>query len=132
MHIALMLKRVLLPNSLWGEAIVITCYAQNHYPIRTILQKNPYELWHGVKPNVKHLHIFYYDAHIHILEELKRKLDFKSYKCIFIGYNDELKGYRFYDPQNKKLLVCHAIIFDETPLFQISRTIQGRDIHKSS
>jgi hypothetical protein len=43
-----------------------------------------------------------------------------------------VKRYKFYDPQNKKLLICHVVIFDETPIFQISRIIQGRDIHKSS
>jgi len=39
------------------------------------------------------------DAHIHVLEELRQKLDSKSQKCIFIGYNDGVKGFKFYDPQ---------------------------------
>jgi hypothetical protein len=54
------------PNSLWGEAMTIACYVQNCSLVKIILQKTPYELWHGVKPNARHLHIFYCDAHIHI------------------------------------------------------------------
>jgi hypothetical protein len=66
-----MLKHVDLPNSLWGEAIA-TCYVQNHSPTYMVLQKNPYELWHGTKPNVRHLHIFGCDVHIHMSEDLEK------------------------------------------------------------
>jgi hypothetical protein len=62
-----------------------------------VLQKSPYELWHGAKSNVRHLHIFYCDAHIHVSKELRQKLNFNSQENIFIGYSDEMKGYNFYD-----------------------------------
>jgi hypothetical protein len=62
-----MLKYVGFPNSLWGE-VIATCYVQNHFPTQVVPQKNPYELWHGTKPNVKHLQIFYCYAHIHVSE----------------------------------------------------------------
>jgi hypothetical protein len=74
---------------------------------------------HGAKLDVRHLHIFGCDVHIHVLEELRQKLDSKSYKCIFNGYNDEVKGFRFYDPQNKKLIISCDVIFDETLVLQV-------------
>jgi hypothetical protein len=69
-------------------------------------------------------------VHIHIFEELKRKLDSKSHKHIFINYSYEVKGYKFYDPQNMKLLSSCDVIFDEIVLLQVSRTIQGGEIKK--
>jgi hypothetical protein len=36
-----------------------------------------------------------------------------------------MKGYKVYDSQNKKLIANHDVIFDETLLLQISRTMQG-------
>jgi hypothetical protein len=125
-----MLKNVGFSNFLRRGAIA-TCYVQNQSPTKVIVQKIPYELWHGAKPNVTHLHVFGCDAHIHVLEELRQKLDSKNQKCIFIGYNDEVKGFKFYDPQNKKLLISHDVIFDETLVLQVSRTMQGEKIHKS-
>ncbi len=103
-----MLKHVSFPNSLWGEAIAI-CYVQNQFPIKVVLQNNPYELWHGAKPNVRHLHIFGCDIHIHMPEELRQKLNSNSQENIFIGYNHGMKGYKFYDLQNKKLLASHDV-----------------------
>jgi hypothetical protein len=99
-------------------------------PTKTILQMTPYELWHGAKLNIKLFCIFGFDVHIHIFEKLGRKLDSKSHKCIFINYSDEVKGYKFYDPQNMKLLTSCDVIFDECFLLQVSRTIQGGEIQK--
>jgi hypothetical protein len=66
-----------------------------------------------------------------VLEELRQKLDSKSQKCIFIGYNDGVKGFKFYDPQNNKSIISCDVIFDETHVLQVSRTMQGGNIHKS-
>lgn len=90
-----------------------------------VIWKSPYEFWHGVKPNVGHLHIFGCDAHIHMLEEFKQKLNSNSHENIFIDYSDEMKGYKFYDSQNQKLITNHDVIFDEILLLQISKTMQG-------
>ena len=34
-------------------------------------------------------------------------------KCIFVGYSDESKGYRLYQPESKKLIISRDVIFDE-------------------
>ena len=33
-------------------------------------------------------------AYAHILDQLRKKLDSKGEKCIFVGYSDESKAYR--------------------------------------
>jgi hypothetical protein len=42
------------------------------------------------------------------------KLDFRSKKCIFIGYSSSQKGYRCLDPQNNRVYISRHVIFDET------------------
>ena len=49
----------------------------------------------------------------HVPKELRRKLDDKATKCIFVGYSRESKGYRLYDPHSKRIFSSRDVIFDE-------------------
>lgn len=40
-----------LPMGYWAEAVNITCYLLNRCMVRTFLEKTPYELLKGRKPN---------------------------------------------------------------------------------
>jgi hypothetical protein len=51
---------------------------------------------------------------VHILKEKRKKLDAKAEKCILVGYSDEQKGYKCYNPQNKQACVSRDVMFDET------------------
>ena len=37
-------------------------------------------------------------AYVHVLKDKLRKLDDKAEKCIIVGYSDEKKGYKCYNP----------------------------------
>ena len=54
-----------------------------------------------------------------VLLLLKKKLDSKARKCIFLGYESETKGYRLYDPERRR--VCHSrdVIFHEFSNYSI-------------
>ena len=54
------------------------------------------------------------DAYAHIPKEERKKLDFKGRKCVFVGYGDETKGYRLYDPAREKIFFSRNVVFDET------------------
>jgi len=41
------------------------------------------------------------------------KLDSKSRKYVFLGYVDEVKGYRLWDPTTHKLVISRDVIFVE-------------------
>ncbi|MFS7979978.1 putative RNA-directed DNA polymerase [Helianthus anomalus] len=45
--------------------------------------------------------------------QLRRKLESKSEKCIFIGYSSQSKGYRLYNPITKKFSVKRDVVFLE-------------------
>lgn len=52
-------------------------------------------------------------SYFHISIEKRSKLDCKSVKYIFMGYSNKTKGFRFYDPTTKILIINHDIIFSE-------------------
>jgi hypothetical protein len=53
-------------------------------------------------------------AYVHIPKEKRRKLDAKAEKCIFVGYSDEQKGYKCYNPQTKRACMSRDVVFDES------------------
>ena len=59
-----------------------------------MIDKTPQEVWNGKKPSVKHLKFFGCDAYVHVPKEKRSKLNNKYEKCSFIGYKDDMKGYK--------------------------------------
>ena len=50
--------------------------------------------------NIAHLRVF--STHAHTPAKLMKKLDDRSEKCIFIGYNEQSKAYTLCSPVTKK------------------------------
>ncbi|KAE8679159.1 Zinc ion binding, putative isoform 1 [Hibiscus syriacus] len=51
-------------------------------------------------------------AHVHVPDERRTKLDDKSESFIFIGYDANSKGYKLYNPNNKKFVISRDV-FEE-------------------
>lgn len=83
-----------LEKKFWGEAILTSTYLQNRLPSRS-LQKTPFELWWGRKPDLGHIRIFGSEAFVHVPDSKRGKLDSKARKLKFVGYCMDQKGYRF-------------------------------------
>ena len=73
----------------------------------------PQEAWSGVKPSVEHLRVWGCMACVHIPEAKRGKLDDKSFPCILLGVSDESKGYHFFDPKTKRIVVSKDVVFEE-------------------
>jgi len=78
------------------------------------------EVWSGYTPNVAHLRIFGCVAYAQVPEVKRKKLDNHGKKCIFIGYSEELKAYKLYNPLTKKLVVSRDVIFNEAEAWSCS------------
>jgi hypothetical protein len=52
-------------------------------------------------------------AYIHIPDALRPKWAKKSIRCIFIGYCETTKGWRFYEPSTRAIKVSRDVTFDE-------------------
>ena len=100
-----------MPQSFWGEAVNYVLYTKARLPTRALEGKTPYEAWHGIKPDVSHLRPFGCVCYHH-KEPKQQKLDIKSMKCRFLGYEAE-NQYRLWDIQNRKIIVSAHVRFDE-------------------
>lgn len=106
----------------WGDAVLTAGYLINVIPTKAIkCKKTPFELWHGKKPQIKHLRVFGSTAYVHN-KVIKNKFDEKSVKCILVGY--EPNGYRVWNCYKRKHEIVRDVIFDEID-FKISRPSSG-------
>ena len=80
------------------------CYLVNRSPSLTLDDKTPHEVWTSKKPFLKHLTIFGSDGYVYVPKENTSKLDKKVEKCIFIGYQYDIKGYKIWNPKTKKVV----------------------------
>ena len=58
-----------------------------------------------MKPTMNHFKVFGYVCYVFVLDHLYRKFDKKAIKCIFVGYDENRKGWRCYDPTIDKCYV---------------------------
>ena len=108
-----MLNENLLPDAYWVEAMSIAVYVVSRTPITGIHMITPYEKLYKQRPDFSHLKVFGSIAYVHIPDEKRRKLDPKAEKCVFIGYAQDRKGYKCYNPSTKKTWVSRDVVFDE-------------------
>ena len=47
-------------------------------------------------------------------------LDAKAEKCILVGYSEQQKGYKCYNPQTKQVCVSRDVLFDESTLWYLA------------
>lgn len=66
-------------------------------------------------------------GHVHVTEEKRKKLDDKSFMCIFLGVNEESKAFLMYDPVSKKIFISRDVIFEEEGKWSWKRN--GEETH---
>jgi hypothetical protein len=111
--VRIMLKEKHLPNEYWVDAVVCSVYIMNKIPTRSVKNQVPHESWSGKNNNVSHLRIFGCVAYAHVPQQMRRKLDERSEKCVFVGYSEDSKEYRLYNPITKKYVINKDVEFKE-------------------
>nr|GEU97809.1 retrovirus-related Pol polyprotein from transposon TNT 1-94 [Tanacetum cinerariifolium] len=82
-------------------------------PSKSLDNKTLQEAWNGLKPTVSHLRVFRSIAYDHVSSQRRLKLDDRSDKHVFVGYDKQLKGYKLYNPVTRKVVVSRDMEFDE-------------------
>ncbi|KAD4585342.1 hypothetical protein E3N88_22943 [Mikania micrantha] len=108
-----MLKHKGLSNDFWGEAVSCAAYLLNRSYTKSVPNITPQEAWSGFKPSVNHLRVFGSLAFVHIPDQKRSKLEDKSARCIFIGYSEQSKAYKLFNPQTQKVIISRDVKIDE-------------------
>jgi hypothetical protein len=112
-HVTTMLDESGLPKSFWGECLAALVHVWNRCPTEAIRSATPYELWHGRKPDISHLRVWGCTAYVHIQKDKRPGLGSHMEKCVFIGYPEGYKGWKFYNASTKKTVIAKRADFDE-------------------
>ena len=89
--------------------------------IRSVLNKTPYELLKGKKPNLGHLRAFGCVCFLHNNDKDKLvKFDAKSDEGIFLGYSSQSKAYKVLNKRTNRVEESVHVVFNES-----NREIKG-------
>ncbi|KAL4319319.1 hypothetical protein GQ457_18G013050 [Hibiscus cannabinus] len=83
-----MLKAKNMPKEFWAEAVSCAVYLSNR----------------SQQTNI---------AYAHVPDQGRLKLDDRSSKYVFIGYDSNSKGYKLFNPRNGRIVISHDVEFDE-------------------
>ena len=96
----------------WKETINTIVHTLNWVQLKKDLDKTPYELWYGYKPNVSYLKVFGSKCYI-LKESRKGNLDVKCDEGIFLGYSYRSKAYKCLNFSTHKIIESAHVRIDE-------------------
>ena len=97
-------------KSLWHYAVLSANYVRNRCYVRR-LEKTPIEAFTGRKPDVSRLHVFGSICYGYVEE--KKKLDARSRRGIFLGYDKESPAYQVLFPDENIVRRIRCVKFTE-------------------
>jgi len=120
-----------LDKRLWGEACKTAAYLDNR-TYKNSIRTTPYEAMFDHKPKVGHLKVFGCRAFVFV-DKSVRPETFGPHKIekVFVGYPEDVKGWRFFDEQTGKFCNAESVLFLENEAIPIHKvpvnTIQELD-----
>ncbi|KAJ8631003.1 hypothetical protein MRB53_024326 [Persea americana] len=102
------------PKRYWVEAFSTAVWLINRLPARVLDMKSPYEKLFGRIPDYGSLRIFGSHCFPYLRDYARTKFDPRSLPCVFLGYSDQYKGYRYLYPPTGRVYTSRHVVFDET------------------
>ncbi|GJS08243.1 zinc finger, CCHC-type containing protein [Tanacetum coccineum] len=109
-----------LSEGFWGEAMLTACYLLNRVPNKRN-KTIPYELWYKKRPNFSYLRVWGCRAIVRLPDPKRKTLDEKGIDCIFVGYAEHSKAYRFYVIEPNDFVSINSIIESRDAIFDENR-----------
>lgn len=115
-----MLFHAHVPASYWVDAFISAVYIINRIPTKVLQDHSPYELLYSMIPNYTNMRTFGCLVYPYLRDYSAHKLAPCSIPCIFIGYNNQYKGYKCLDPTTSRVYITRHARFDEAtfPFFR--------------
>ena len=101
------------PLSFWPDALHTTTHLLNRRPCTSRSHTTPFFLLFGSEPDYSHLRVSGCQCFPSTIATVPHKLAPRSVACVFLGYLDNTKGYRCYEPTTRRILTSRHVIFDE-------------------
>ncbi|KAJ8876414.1 hypothetical protein PR048_020859 [Dryococelus australis] len=98
----------------WAEVLSTTNYIRNRCPSQAIGNQIPFQLWfdkHLTVDDIKRIYIFGCQVWAATLKN--GKLSSRADECIFTGFQEGIKGYRFWILSHKIIIVSRDMCFYE-------------------
>ncbi|KAL7284900.1 hypothetical protein ACG7TL_002214 [Trametes sanguinea] len=109
-----MLHHAGLSHGFWQLAVDAAVHIYNRQPMRRLKWRCPITAWDGTVPDVSYFRVFGCKAFVHVQKSKREgKLDKKAVEMIFVGYEPGTKGYKFWNPATRSIVVSRDVIFDE-------------------
>ena len=111
-----------LPKELWTYAVAMSAYIRNRCFVQRTKQ-TPFFNFIGKKPNLSNMHVF--GTVCYGLEHGQAKLESRSTKGIFVGYDRYSPAFLMFDPSDRKVKKYRCVKFldvFETKATEIKRT----------
>ena len=99
-----------------GLSVVVNtaCYSSNHLYCHPMMEKTPYELLNGRKPNITYFRVFGYKCYILKKGTRLSKFEKECDEGFLLGYSTTSKAYRVWNLASGTLEEVHDVKFDET------------------
>ncbi|GJV41100.1 zinc finger, CCHC-type containing protein [Tanacetum coccineum] len=102
------------------EAVLTACYLLNRVPNKRN-RIPPYEILTKRKPNLNYLRVWGYRAVVRLPDPKLKTLGERGIKCIFVGYAEHSKAFRFYVIKNNESVSINSIIDSRDAIFDENR-----------
>ncbi|KAK1609042.1 hypothetical protein QYE76_032715 [Lolium multiflorum] len=105
----------------WAEAISTACHSSNRLYLCKGLNKTPYEILTGNKPNISYFKVFGCKCFYKIKGVCLSKFAPKALESIFVGYGAESHTYRVFDISSKIIIKSCSVKFEENDGSQVGQ-----------
>lgn len=116
-----------LKKSLWAESLNFACQILNATTINKITNQSAYFMVHGRHPYFRAFHPFGTEVVFLNQEPGRKKFDPKGLRGRLVGLNDDVFGYRIWQPGTKKTTTTKHVTFLKPSPFAIKGTLNTQD-----
>jgi hypothetical protein len=102
-----------MPLKYWDHAFLTATYLINTTPSKVIDHDTPLHKLTGATPDYSSLHTFGCACWPNLHPYNSHKLQFRSTRCVFLGYSNMHKGFKCLDISSGRIYISRDVVFDE-------------------
>ncbi|KAG8483306.1 hypothetical protein CXB51_022295 [Gossypium anomalum] len=108
-----LLARASIPLEYWSFAFSHAVHIINRLLMPILHHQTPYEKLYKTNPDYSQLKVFGSACFLYLRPFQQHKLEFRSQKCVFLGFGSHQKGYKCL-AEDGRVFVSRHVLFDET------------------